>query len=67
MKNKNTKKVFGFMVYASKDQIKELNKLAKKAVLSRSSYMVRASLGLPLEKYSVSIKNLIDSVPAIPE
>lgn len=67
MKNKNNKKVHGFMVYASKDQIKELNKLAKKAVLSRSSYMVRASLGLPLEKYSVSIKNLIDSVPAIPE
>lgn len=67
MKNKNTKKVFGFMVYASKDQTKELNKRAKEQGLSRSSYIVRAALGLPLEKYSVSIKTLIDSVPAIPE
>ena len=66
--NKRKKeKVIGFMVYASKDQKKELKRRADREDLSLSSYMVRSGLGLPLEKYSVSIKTLIDSVPAIPE
>lgn len=68
LKNKRKKeKVIGFMVYASKDQKKELKKRADKQDLSLSSYMVRSGLGLPLEKYAVDVKTLIDSIPAIPE
>lgn len=67
IKNKRKKdKVIGFMVYASKEQCKELKKRADRAGLSRSSYIVRIGLGLPLERHAVSIKTLIDSIPAIP-
>ncbi len=67
IKNKTKKnKVSGFLVYASKDQKNELKRRANKVDLSLSSYMVRVGLGLPLERHAVSIKTLIDSIPAIP-
>lgn len=56
----------GFLVYASKDQKNELKRRADELDLSLSAYLVRRGLDLPLERHAVSIKNLVDSIPAIP-
>jgi len=53
----------GFMVYASQSQKDELKRRAVKSGNSLSSYLVRIGLGLPLEKYSVNLKSLINSIP----